>query len=233
MDTTLSIHKKIAASQALSGLSANNVTLLGASKSQSAEAILDFIDQGVADFGENRVQEAVEKWLPIKAVHPHVRLHLIGPLQTNKVKEALSLFDVIQTLDRPKLAEAIAKQIGEGWRVEGEVISAATRHPPLTTRHYFIQVNTGAEPQKAGIAPNETKDFIAYCRELKLNVVGLMCVPPADLQPAPHFALLRKLALENDLSGLSMGMSDDYETAIRMGSSCVRLGRVLFGARDN
>ncbi len=218
MDTLLSIRDKIAASQSQSNISGKNVTLLGASKGQSSEVILRFIREGITDFGENRVQEALDKWLPIKEIHPNVRLHLIGPLQTNKVKEALSLFDVIQTLDRPKLAEAIAK-------IQDSKENAGSKT-------YFIQVNTGEEPQKAGISPTEASDFIAYCRELKLNVVGLMCVPPADLQPAPHFALLRKLALDNGLSQLSMGMSDDFETALRMGSTCVRLGRTLFGERE-
>jgi pyridoxal phosphate enzyme (YggS family) len=218
MELLTSIRDKIAVSQSQSVLSAPKVTLLGASKGQSVEMISTFVDQGITDFGENRVQEAIDKWPELKKQHPDVRLHLIGPLQTNKVKEALGVFDVVQTLDRPKLAEAIAHTL--------DAMSGCQ------TKAFFIQVNTGEEPQKSGVSPAETADFIAYCRALKLNVVGLMCVPPVDLQPAPHFALLRKLAADNGLAQLSMGMSDDYETAIRMGSSCVRLGRILFGERS-
>lgn len=216
MDNLTDIQEKIARSRTLSSISADKITLLGASKGQNASLIESFIARGVTDFGENRVQEAIDKWLPLKEKHPNVRLHLIGPLQTNKIKQALSIFDVIQTLDRPKLAEELAKHWDRTQKLE-----------------CFIQVNTGEEPQKAGVAPEEVGNFITYCiNDLKLPVTGLMCIPPAELQPAPHFALLRKLAISNGLKELSMGMSEDYEAAIRMGSTCVRIGRALFGERD-
>ena len=198
-----------------SPLAARGVVLLGASKGQDAGKLRQAIALGLADFGENRVQEAIEKWTDIKKDHPQVTLHLIGALQTNKVKEALSLFDVIQTLDRPKLAEEIAKHYKAG--------SGCQR--------FLIQVNTGKEPQKSGVMPEELDEFVAFCRQLGLPVEGLMCVPPADQPAAPHFAYLRQLAERNGLSQLSMGMSEDFSEAVRMGSSCVRLGRALFGER--
>ena len=146
-----------------------------------------------------------------------MQLHLIGPLQTNKVKQAMGLFDAIQTVDRPKLAEAIAKNM------DGQEV---------ITKHFYIQINTGEEPQKAGITPKEADDFIEYCvKKLGLSIIGLMCVPPADQPPAPHFALLKKIADRHGLKELSMGMSGDYETAVRMGSTCVRIGTALFGER--
>ncbi|MFO0388112.1 MAG: YggS family pyridoxal phosphate-dependent enzyme [Alphaproteobacteria bacterium] len=192
--------------------------LMGVSKGQAVAAIEDAIALGITRFGENRVQEAYEKWPAIKQKHPNLQLHLIGPLQTNKVKQALELFDVLQTLDRPKLAEEIAKYFAV--------------HQPLATSHFFIQINTGEEPQKAGIFPKEADNFIRYCRDdLKLPVIGLMCIPPVEDVAAPHFALLREIAKRNDLKELSMGMSDDFETAIRMGATCIRLGRALFGER--
>lgn len=206
-------------------LRADKTRLLGASKDQPPEILIPFLEDGLKDFGENRVQEAEKKWPALKKRFPDVTLHLIGPLQTNKVKEALALFDVIQTLDRPKLADAIAKEL----RSERYVSTAQQAN--TGSKKMFIQVNTGNEPQKAGISPAETGSFIRYCQALRLNVVGLMCVPPANAMPAPHFALLRKLALENGLKELSMGMSGDYETAIRMGSSYVRIGTALFGKR--
>jgi pyridoxal phosphate enzyme (YggS family) len=190
------------------------VTLLAASKGQSAEVIAMAIDLGITDFGENRVAEAYDKWGPIKQRHPHIRLHLIGPLQSNKVKEALELFDVIQTVDRPKLAEAIAK-------------AAPTK------KTFFIQVNTGKEPQKSGVLPQDADALIELCQTLGLAIAGLMCIPPADQPPAPHFAYLRSLAQSHGLDELSMGMSDDFETAIRLGSTCIRLGRALFGQRPD
>lgn len=202
-----------------SPLSAQRPHLLAASKGQGLPQIEEAVAAGVEWFGENRVQEAWEKWPELKKRHPNIKLHLIGPLQTNKVREALGLFDVIQTLDREKLAVEIAK-------------TANSQHP--VTNSYFIQVNTGEEPQKAGIAPKEADAFIRYCQdELALPVVGLMCIPPAGQPPAPHFALLRDIAWRNGLKELSMGMSGDFETAIRMGSSCVRIGTALFGERPN
>lgn len=207
--------------RAASPIAAASVTLLAASKTQSVEVIEEAIAAGITCFGENRVQEAQEKWQEIKKRHPHVQLHLIGALQTNKVKQALALFDVIQTLDRVALAEAIATELKK-----------YTQNSALKTQHFYIQVNTGKEPQKAGVFPENADEFIAFCRKLELPVVGLMCVPPVDQPSAPHFALLREIALRNNLSELSMGMSDDFESAVRMGSSCVRLGTVLFGKRE-
>ena len=219
---TIDNHKKN------SPLAHPNPVLLAASKGQPATIIEEAIACGVTVFGENRVQEAQAKWPELKKRHPNITLHLIGPLQTNKVTDALALFDVIQTLDRPKLAEVASGEL----RVAKEQYSSA-RHSPLATRHFYLQINTGCEPQKAGILPGEADDFIRYCIEdLKLPVVGLMCVPPADQPPAPHFALLREIALRHGLKELSMGMSGDYETAIRMGSSCVRIGTALFGKRQ-
>jgi len=206
------IQENIAAAQAQSPLSAKSSIILGVSKGQPADMIAPFIVSGLNHFGENRVQEAESKWPALKSAHPNLTLHLIGPLQTNKVEDALALFDVIQTLDRPKLADTIAKCGATG-------------------KQFYVQVNTGEEPQKAGVSPADASSFIRYCKDLGLNVVGLMCIPPAGEMPAPHFALLRKLAIANGLDGLSMGMSGDYETAIRMGSTCVRIGTALFGER--
>lgn len=218
MQTLTAIRHTIEKIRSESPLAAHSSILLGASKGQNVETIERFITAGLADFGENRVQEAAEKWPSLKKRYPHVRLHLIGPLQSNKVKEALALFDVIQTLDRPKLADAIAIQ------------QKSANTPP---RSFYVQVNTGEEPQKSGVIPRETSEFIRYCRALHLNIVGLMCIPPADAMPAPHFALLRQLATENDLHALSMGMSSDFETALRMGSNCIRIGTALFGERSD
>jgi len=190
--------------------------LVAVSKSRGPDRIIPVLEAGQRMFGENRVQEAKAKWPELRRRFPDVELHLIGPLQTNKVREAIALFDWIETLDRPKLAEAL--------KSEGE---RAARMPQL-----LVQVNTGAEPQKAGVAPGEASGFVRYARdELGLPVQGLMCIPPADENPAPHFALLRKLAAENNLAVLSMGMSDDFETAIRFGATHVRVGTAIFGAR--
>jgi uncharacterized pyridoxal phosphate-containing UPF0001 family protein len=228
-----------------SPLAGVKTTLLGASKGQTAALIEEAIALGITDFGENRVQEAEGKWPALKEKYPHIRLHLIGSLQTNKAKDALGLFDVIQTVDREKLALALA-------RIRDESAAARTSPacpPKLEERRWeprpmkfsgenfggkrmFIQINTGEEPQKAGIIPAEADEFIRFCiHDLKLPVVGLMCVPPADQPPAPHFALLRNIALTHDLKELSMGMSGDYEVAARMGSTCVRVGTALFGER--
>ena len=193
----------------------NTVTIMAASKSQTVSVIEEAIAAGITDFGENRVQEAQDKWPPLKERFPRIRLHLIGPLQTNKVKQALELFDVIQTIDRPKLADAIAAY-----------------HSSRIAHRFFIQVNIGKEPQKAGVMPEDTDALIAHCKTaLHLPIAGLMCIPPHDQPAAPHFAMLRQMAIRHDLKELSMGMSDDYETAVRMGSTCVRLGRALFGER--
>jgi len=192
------------------------VTLVAISKTHGPEAIEPLIAAGQRVFGENRVQEAKAKWPALKEKYSGVALHLVGPLQSNKAKEAVALFDAIHALDRPSLAAALAKEI-----------ERQGRKPRL-----FVEVNTGAEPQKAGVLPQDTDAFVAACRETYgLNVDGLMCIPPADEAPAPHFALLAKIAARNGLSSLSMGMSADFETAIRFGATHVRVGTALFGAR--
>ncbi len=214
-----------------SPLAAPETCLLAASKGQPPALLEEAIGLGITDFGENRVQEAYDKWPLLKEKYPHIRLHLIGPLQTNKAKDALGLFDVIQTVDRERLAIAMAKQADSGqWTVDKKKSTAV--HRPPSTVHCYIQINTGEEPQKAGIFPKEADDFIRFCiHDLKLPIIGLMCIPPADQPPAPHFALLRKIALAHGLKELSMGMSGDYDIAARMGSSCVRVGTALFGVR--
>lgn len=168
-------------------------------------------------FGENRVQEAKAKWPELKGKFPDVRLHLIGPLQTNKAREAVEMFDAIHSLDRPKLAQVLKEEIA---RVARKL-------------SLFVQVNTGREPQKAGVGPRDAVTFVRECRDMGLNIVGLMCIPPLDEEPALHFALLKKLASECSLLQLSMGMSDDFETAIRFGATHVRIGTAIFGARDD
>lgn len=191
-------------------------TLVAVSKTFEAGDIRPLIAAGQRIFGENRVQEAAGKWPELKAETPSVELHLIGPLQTNKLKQALELFDVFHTLDRMRLAEALAKAREEGAKI-----------PRL-----FVQVNTGAEPQKAGILPDEADQFIATCRDaLALPVEGLMCIPPVDEDPAPHFQMLAEMAARHSLPNLSMGMSSDFEMAIRCGATHVRVGSALFGTR--
>lgn len=193
------------------------VTLIAVSKTFDADAIRPVLQAGQRVFGENRVQEAEGKWPLLRAEFPDIQLHLIGPLQTNKVKQALPLFDVIQTVDRPKLARMLAEQMEK-----------TGRRPDC-----FIQVNTGEEDQKAGVLPADVDAFVALCRdELGLPVVGLMCIPPVDEQPAPHFALLSKMADRNGLESLSMGMSADYQTAVMLGATHVRVGSAIFGKRD-
>jgi PLP dependent protein len=214
------VRAKIAAAAAEAGRDAGEITLVAVSKTHPPAAVEAALAAGQAVFGENRVQEAQGKFPALKAAHPGLRLHLVGPLQTNKVKDALALFDVIETLDRPKLARALAK--------EAEKRGAA---PDGCIPDCYIQVNTGEEPQKAGIAPGEADAFVAECRALGLPVRGLMCIPPVDEAPALHFALLREIARRNGLDGLSMGMSGDYETAVRFGATLVRVGTGIFGAR--
>ena len=190
--------------------------LIAVSKTQPAEAIRPALDAGHQLFGENRVQEAEAKWPDLKRDYPHAVLHLIGPLQTNKVKQAVALFDVIQTVDRLKLAKAIAAEIEKS----GKQIKC------------FIEINVGEEAQKAGIAPHDADAFITTCRDdLALPIVGLMCIPPAADEPAPYFALLAKIAARNGLAEISMGMSADYETAIDFDASYVRVGTAIFGPR--
>jgi hypothetical protein len=190
--------------------------LVAVSKFHDTEHIRPLLEAGHRLFGESRVQEALAKWLPLKRDYPDIELHLIGPLQTNKAREAVGLFDAIHSLDRPKLAQML--------KSEGE---RAGRSPML-----LVQVNTGEEPQKTGVAPKDAAALIAEARDLGLNLQGLMCIPPADDAPAPHFALLAKLAAEEGMALLSMGMSDDFETAIRFGATHVRVGSAIFGERD-
>lgn len=194
----------------------SEVTLVAVSKMHPREGVLEALAAGQRCFGENRVQEAQAKYPALKEAHPDLVLHLIGPLQTNKARVAVELFDVIETLDRPKLARALASEMQRSGR------------RPLC----FVQINTGEEEQKAGVAPTEADAFIALARdELGLPVAGLMCIPPLDEEPALHFALLAEIARRNDLACLSMGMSADYEIAVRFGATHVRVGTAIFGAR--
>jgi len=194
-----------------------SVTLIAVSKTFGPDAIEPVIAAGQRVFGENRVQEAKAKWPPLRAAHPDIALHLIGPLQSNKAKEAVALFDAIHAVDRPSIAEALAKEIAKQGR-----------HPTL-----FVEVNTGEEPQKAGVLPHEADAFIKTCREsYGLTIAGLMCIPPFDEAPAPHFALTAKIAARNGLSLLSMGMSADFAAAIAFGATHVRVGTAIFGGRQ-
>ena len=194
---------------------APSTTLIAVSKTHGADRIRPLLEAGHRIFGENRVQEALSKWPALKAEYPDIALHLIGPLQTNKTKDAVGLFDAIHTLDRPKLAESLKAEIDRSGR-----------SPTL-----FVQVNTGEEPQKSGVATRDAPALITHARQLGLPLRGLMCIPPADVEPAPHFALLAKIAHAHALPMLSMGMSADFETAIRFGATHVRVGSALFGAR--
>ncbi len=195
----------------------STTTLIAVTKTHDETRIRPALEAGHRVFGENRVQEALGKWPALKRDYPDIELHLIGPLQTNKVKEALSLFDAIHTVDRPKLAEHLKAEM-----------TRTGRNPTL-----FVQVNTGEEPQKSGVAPEETHVIVETVRDrIGLPVKGLMCIPPFEEEPSPHFALLRKLGEESGLSLLSMGMSDDFETAIRFGATHVRLGTAIFGERE-
>jgi len=194
-----------------------SVTLVAVSKTFEAEAIAPVIAAGQLVFGENRVQEARAKWPGLMSAYPGIALHLIGPLQSNKTKEAVALFDAIHSVDRPSLCEALAKEF-----------RSQPRRPQL-----FVQLNTGEEPQKAGVVPAEADSFIASCRETYgLPISGLMCIPPVDDAPAPHFALTAKIAARNGLKNLSMGMSADFAVAIQMGATHIRVGSAIFGHRD-
>jgi pyridoxal phosphate enzyme (YggS family) len=193
-----------------------SVTLIAVSKTFDADAVVPVIKAGQRIFGENRVQEARAKWPALLSAYPGIILHLIGPLQSNKAKEAVALFDAIHSVDRPSICEALAKEI-----------NSQKRQPEL-----FVQLNTGEEPQKAGVAPGEADAFIARCREkYGLQITGLMCIPPVNDAPAPHFALTAKIAARNRLKNLSMGMSADFATAIRFGATHVRVGSAIFGHR--
>jgi pyridoxal phosphate enzyme (YggS family) len=192
------------------------VTLVAVSKTFGAEAIEPVIAAGQRVFGENRVQEAKAKWPPLLQKYSGLKLHLIGPLQSNKAKEAVALFDAIHSLDRPSLCEALAKEIAKQGR-----------QPTL-----FVEINTGAEPQKAGVLPQDADAFLAACRDkYNLTISGLMCIPPLEEAPGPHFALTAKIAKRNDLKLLSMGMSADFATAIQLGATHVRVGSAIFGER--
>ncbi|HET7678598.1 MAG TPA: YggS family pyridoxal phosphate-dependent enzyme [Xanthobacteraceae bacterium] len=193
------------------------VTLIAVSKTFGAEAIEPVIAAGQKVFGENRVQEAKAKWPALKAKHPDIALHLIGPLQSNKAREAVALFDAIHTVDRPSLCSALAKEI-----------TRQNRRPLL-----FAEINTGAEPQKAGVLPEQADAFLRACREdYGLEISGLMCIPPIEEAPAPHFALTAKIAQRNGLTLLSMGMSADFATAVQFGATHVRIGSAIFGQRN-
>jgi len=195
-----------------------DVTLIAISKTFGVDAIMPVISAGQRVFGENRVQEAKAKWPALKERHPDLALHLVGPLQSNKAKEAVALFDAIHAVDRPSLCEALAKEIARQGRA-----------PTL-----FVEVNTGAEPQKAGVLPEATDAFLKACRETYgLTIAGLMCIPPADEPPAPHFALTAKIAKRNGLALLSMGMSADFAMAVTFGATHVRVGSAIFGHRTS
>jgi pyridoxal phosphate enzyme (YggS family) len=209
------ITTRIARAEADAGRPAGAVTLIAVSKVQPDARVRAVLDQGHRVFGENKVQEAAGKWPGFRADFPDVDLHLIGPLQTNKARQAMTLFDAIHSVDRPKLAQTLARIAHE----EG-------RCPDL-----FIQVNTGEEDQKAGVMPLQADDFVAECRALELPVRGLMCIPPVDEEPSLHFALLARIAARNGLEGLSMGMSADFESAIALGATHVRVGSAIFGER--
>ncbi|MGP9820304.1 YggS family pyridoxal phosphate-dependent enzyme [Salinarimonas sp. NSM] len=196
------------------------VTLVAVSKTYDADGIAPVLAAGHRVFGENYVQEAKGKWPGLREAYPDAEVHLIGPLQSNKARDAVALFDAIQTLDRPSLAQALAKEIARARE-------AGARVPRL-----YVQVNTGEEPQKGGVAPGEADAFVAACRETHgLAIEGLMCIPPADNPPSPHFALLAEIAKRNGLRELSMGMSADFGAAIQMGATMVRVGSAIFGAR--
>ncbi|MEJ1990135.1 MAG: YggS family pyridoxal phosphate-dependent enzyme [Maritimibacter sp.] len=207
---------QIHAEEARMGRTPGSARLIAVSKVQPVERVVAVLEQGHRLFGENKVQEAAGKWPDLRDRFDGVELHLIGPLQTNKARQAMELFDVIETLDRPKLAHTIA-------RLKNEL-----GHCP----RLFVQINTGEEEQKAGVLPGEADAFIAECRALGLEIEGLMCIPPAEEEPSLHFALLAKIAARNGIEELSMGMSDDFEKAVAQGATYVRVGSALFGERS-
>ena len=212
----LPIKEKISTAATDSGRNENDVTLVAVSKVHIAETILPVLKEGQRIFGENRVQEAAQKWPALKEDFPDVTLHLIGPLQTNKARQAVKLFDVIETVDRPKLARTLARIFQEEEK----------------SCDMYVQVNTGLESQKAGISPEDADGFIALCRdELELNVVGVMCIPPAGEDAVPHFKMLTEIGKRNGLNNISMGMSGDFELAIKNGATHVRVGTAIFGTR--
>lgn len=210
------IRDRIARAEAEAGRAPGSTALVAVSKVQPQARVEAVLEEGHRLFGENKVQEAAGRWPPFQERYEGISLHLVGPLQTNKARQAMEMFDAIHSLDRPKLARTLARLAQETGGC-----------PDL-----FVQVNTGEEPQKAGIAPAETADFVRLCRdELALEIAGLMCIPPVDEEPAVHFAFLAKLAGELGLPRLSMGMSDDFETAVGLGATHVRVGSAIFGAR--
>lgn len=210
------VKERVAAAEQAAGRENGSATLVAVSKTFGAADIRPVIEAGQRVFGENRVQEALAKWPALRDEFPGIELHLIGPLQSNKVKEAVALFDVIETVDREKIAAALASEM----KKQG-------KSPRL-----YVQVNTGSEPQKAGIDPREAVAFVRRCHEIHgLAIEGLMCIPPLEENPGPHFALLEKLARETDVEKLSMGMSGDFELAVRFGATSVRVGSAIFGSR--
>lgn len=211
------IQTRISAAEAAHGRPEGQVKLIAVSKVQPNARVEKVLEQGQRVFGENRVQEAAGKWPNFRASFDAIDLHLLGPLQTNKARQVVELFDAIHSLDRPKLAATLARLAQETGRC-----------PDL-----FVQINTGKEPQKAGIMPEDVDGFIAECRSMDLPVRGVMCIPPVEETPALHFALLAKIAQRNDLSSLSMGMSADFEMAIGFGATHVRVGSAIFGARSS
>jgi PLP dependent protein len=207
---------RIRNAEAAANRAMGSVYLVAVSKTFDAEAIRPVIEAGQRVFGENRVQEAQGKWLELRAETPGIELHLIGPLQSNKAADAVAIFDVIETIDREKIARAVAAEI-------------MRQSKPV---RLYVQVNTGLEPQKAGISPDETAAFVSMCREMiGIPIEGLMCIPPADENPGPHFALLSDLAARCGLTKVSMGMSGDFETAVQFGATSVRVGTSIFGTR--
>lgn len=210
------IRARIDAAARTHGRDPASVQLIAVSKVQPLDRLRAVLDQGHRLYGENYVQESAAKWPDLRAEYGPVSVHMIGPLQTNKAKQAVDLFDAIHSLDRPSLAEKLARLAQENGRCP----------------HLFIQVNTGSEPQKAGILPADLDAFIAQTRAMDLTPQGLMCIPPEGLDPAPHFAMLARMAARNGLTSLSMGMSSDFETAIAHGATHVRVGSAIFGARD-
>jgi len=210
------ISERIARAEANAGRAPGSVSLVAVSKVQPPERVEAVLEEGHRLFGENRVQEAADRWPPFQERYDGISLHLVGPLQTNKARQAMEMFDAIHSLDRPRLARTLARLAQETGGC-----------PDL-----FVQVNTGEEPQKAGVLPADADAFVAECRALELPVQGLMCIPPVDEEPSLHFALLAKIAERNGLGGLSMGMSGDFERAIALGATHVRVGSAIFGARD-
>lgn len=210
------IRSRIAKACAAAGRAEDSVTLIAVSKVQPNERVAAVLDQGHRVFGENRVQEAAGKWPEFRKTYDGIELHLIGPLQTNKARQAMELFQFIHSVDRPKVAQTIAR------------LAQEMGHCP----EIFLQINTGEEPQKAGVMPSEADAFVAEARALDLPLRGLMCIPPVEEEPALHFALLAKIAERNGLSGLSMGMSGDFETAIALGATHIRVGSAIFGERE-